>query len=104
MDVRLTPQAQADIRQIAEYLNENVPEYRDFVVNGLLLRIEKLGFFPHRGKPIPEFIGKTDYDLREIQANPYCISYCVHPDEVVILAVQHQSRKRKLPHEYPPIS
>jgi toxin ParE1/3/4 len=89
--VILTPTAQEDLREIAEFIARDHPEAAERF--GLLL-IDKalsLAKFPERGQSVPEF---CDEQVREIILRSYRIIYYVDKvqREVYVIRFWHAAR------------
>jgi toxin ParE1/3/4 len=89
MVVRWTPDASADLEQIADYISEDSLISATRVVQTIVDAIESLTLHPFRGRP-----GRLE-DTRELimPKLPYLIVYRIRDNQVVILNVVHAARR-----------
>jgi toxin ParE1/3/4 len=87
--VRWSPQAIADVRAIAEYIERDSPFYAKAVVTKITDIAKKLSEFPFSGRVVPEF---RDDNLREHFVFQYRLIYCVRGDKIIIAAIVHGKR------------
>ena len=86
--VRWTPQAEADLQSIYDFIARDSEHYAKLVVEGILGAVETIERFPFIGRHIPE---KPREDLRELIKPPYRIVYRLG-EEAHILTVFRASR------------
>ncbi len=87
-EVYLTEEAEADLEEIAEYIEfHDSRERADYVYEKLKDTILKLEALPRRGRVVPELreVGVEEY--REILYEPYRILYFVSSKRVIVHAV-----------------
>ncbi len=90
MRVIWTPEAQAHLDSIYQYLKRDAPFYANGVVDKLTRRSEQLVRHPRSGRIVPEY---DDDNLRELIAHPYRLVYRLKPDCIDIIAVFHGARQ-----------
>jgi plasmid stabilization system protein ParE len=93
MKVRFTLRATHDLAAIGDYLRERNPAAAAKVRAAILRSLETLAMFPRLGRR------QTVEGVRKIVARryPYLVYYTVDASnaEIVILSIQHPSRKRE---------
>lgn len=89
--VILTPQAQADLRQIVEHVAQDSPDRAIAWGNGLIDRALFVGEFPAAGRLVPE---ERNPSVREVVEGSYRIIYEIFedPPRVYILRFWHGAR------------
>jgi len=87
--VRWSPQALADVRAIAEYIERDSLFYAKAVVEKIISVTRQLAEFPFSGRVVPEF---RDDNLREHFVFQYRLIYHVREDQIIIAAIVHGKR------------
>ncbi len=91
--VYLTPDAEADLEEIADYVERrDSPERGDYVYGRIKEAILALERLPNRGRVVPELkeVGVTRY--REIIVKPYRVLYLVRETEVHVYCISDGRR------------
>ena len=92
MNLRFTPQALADIAEIADFIRAENPQAAEKVRASILESLRSLSLFPRAGRP------QSVESVRKLVTRKYrYLVYYFADDirgEVVILAVQHGARER----------
>lgn len=92
MKLRFTPQAVADLGEIADYLKARSPSAASNVRASIYSGLERLLLFPTLGRR------QTTESVRKLVTPRYgYLVYCtLHTDEeeVIVLAVKHPARER----------
>lgn len=87
--VAWSPEAEEDLRSIAEYISRDSPLYAAAVVRKILETARSAGREPWMGRMVPELAVE---DTRERFVYSYRLIYRVQSDHVLILAVIHGRR------------
>jgi len=87
-NVRRSPQAEADLEAIFDYLEKNASALTQRYADAFEEKARLLANFPEMGRPRPE-IGPA---FRSTLVDPYVIFYRVEGDEVQILRILHGKR------------
>jgi toxin ParE1/3/4 len=90
MKVIWTPEAQAHLHGIYEYLKHDAPFYAQGVVDKLTRRSQQIADHPRSGRPVPEF---DDRNLRELIVYPYRLIYRAMTDHIDVIAVFHGAQR-----------
>jgi toxin ParE1/3/4 len=92
MRLRFTPQATADLRNIADFMHERNPAAALRVRVAILESVGRLVEFPKSGRM------QTVAGVRKVVTRryPYLVYYTIDGEaaEVVVLAIQHPARER----------
>lgn len=95
MKVRLTDEAQRQLRDIHAYLaTEATAALADAVIDRITCRAMQIADLPWAGRQVPEYPLEA---LREVLLRPYRILYRIRPREIEIIAVAHY--RQQLPTE-----
>ena len=87
MKVRLTDEAQRQLRAIHAYLAaEATAALADTIIDRITRRAMQIADLPWAGRQIPEYPMEA---LREVLLRPYRIVYRIRPREIEIIAVMH---------------
>lgn len=86
-----SPDAHLDLREIAEFIEEDDPVAARKFVRLVLQTIERLPLFPESGRIVPEF---SDPLIREVIRQPCRIVYRLnhHRAQLEILRIWHAKR------------
>ncbi|MDA3809514.1 MAG: type II toxin-antitoxin system RelE/ParE family toxin [Spirochaetaceae bacterium] len=84
-----TPQALADLENIAEYISKDSRKFASIFVENILEIVANLELFPESGRIVPEL---QNSKIREILSGNYRIIYSYKSDLVEILTVFHSAR------------
>jgi plasmid stabilization system protein ParE len=99
--VRLTPQAEADLRSIGDYIAaQHAPEAARRFVQSLRRRVALLETFPEGYGLAPE-AQAVGVELRQMVHGMYRVLYIVEDKTVTIHAVRHGARRPLRPDELP---
>jgi addiction module RelE/StbE family toxin len=90
MKVVWTPEAQAHLDGIYQYLKRDAPFYAQGVVDKLTRRSEQLVEHPHSGRMVPNY---DTQNLRELIVFPYRLIYRVMADRLDVIAVFHGAQQ-----------
>ena len=90
MRVIWTPEAQAHLDGIYQYVKRDAPFYAQGVVDKLTRRSEQLIDHPYSGRIVPDH---DDRNLRELIVFPYRLIYRVMPDCLYVIAVFHGAQQ-----------
>lgn len=90
MRVIWTPEAQAHLDGIYQYIKRDAPFYAQGVVDNLTRRSSQLVHHPRSGRIVPKF---DDENLRELIVYPYRLIYRVMTDRLYVIAVFHGARQ-----------
>jgi toxin ParE1/3/4 len=90
MRVIWTPEAQAHLDGIYQYLKRDAPFYARGVVDKLTRRSRQLIDHPHSGRIVPAY---DERNLRELIISPYRLIYRVKIDRIYMIAVFHGARQ-----------
>jgi toxin ParE1/3/4 len=88
MPVRFTPEARADLREIALRIADRNPVRAFTYVDEIEARARRIGEFPHAGPPRPQW----GEGIRIAVHGKYLIVYRVRDETVQILRVVHGAR------------
>jgi toxin ParE1/3/4 len=88
MTYRLSPQAEADLEEIGDYIAEDNPANARRFIERLTSKLKALGRHPMTGRARPELRS----DLRSFPYGAYLILYRVVGDGVEIVRVVHAAR------------
>jgi addiction module RelE/StbE family toxin len=86
--VSLSPEAQADLDEIARWIDDDNPERADTFVDELERACAGLGDRPLRFPAVPEI----RHDLRKRVHDDYLIFYRVRQEEVEVVRIGHGAR------------
>ena len=87
--VAWSPEAEEDLRSIAEYISRDSPFYTAAVVRKILETARSAGREPFVGWMVPEL---EEEHLRERLVYSYRLIYRIQPHRVLILAILHGRR------------
>ena len=90
MRVIWTPEAQAHLDGIYQYIARDTPLYARQAVDRLTRRSEQLIRHPRSGRPVPQY---DDDNLRELIVYPYRLIYRLKGDIIDIIAVFHGAQQ-----------
>jgi len=90
MRVIWTPEAQAHLEGIYQYVKRDAPFYAQGVVDKLTRRSQQLIDHPHSGRIVP---GYDDRNLRELIVFPYRLIYRATTDCIYVIAVFHGAQQ-----------
>ncbi len=93
-EVIWSPQAKADLHEIAEYISVDSVHYAEAIVSRILASVERLKKFPSSGRIVPE-LGMSA--IREVVLGNYRIVYRLLETYCEIVTVMH-SRQDLLKH------
>lgn len=98
--VLITPEAEADLRSIGDFIAQDAPERARRFVARLRTAISTLRIFPERHAKAPEaeLVGAN---LRQMTYGMYRVLYTVENETVTIHAVRHGARRPLRPDELP---
>lgn len=91
MRVRLTLQAQADLRAQIDWLTERSPRAAEKATHRIFNALSLLGDFPHSG---PSIGGRRREKLVEFGRSGFILRYELLPGEVLVTAILHGSQAR----------
>jgi plasmid stabilization system protein ParE len=94
VSVILTPQSQADLRAIVEYIAKDSPERARAFGNLLIDKAMSIGAMPEKGRTLPEL---SDPSVREIIHGSYRIIYEVYHDPMVVFVLRFWHAARGTP-------
>ncbi len=94
MRIDWSPQAQADLIAIHDYIAEDSPVNAVRMVNRLIGRVRQLRVFARSGRRVPELDAET---MREVIEAPYRVIYRVAGQRVEILTIVHSARLLRAP-------
>lgn len=99
--VRITPEADADLRSIGDYIAaHHAPEAARRFVQSLRRRVASLKTFPEGYGLAPE-AQPAGVELRQLIHGMYRVLYTVDGTMVTIHAVRHGARRPLRPDEFP---
>jgi plasmid stabilization system protein ParE len=98
--VRITPEAEADLRSIGDYIARDSPERARRFIAKLKGVIATLTNFPERHAKAPE-AELAGVELRQMTHGLYRVLYTVEEDSVTIHGVRHGARRPLRPDELP---
>jgi plasmid stabilization system protein ParE len=99
--VRITPEAEADLRAIGDYIvAQHAPEAARRFVKSLRRRIASLKTFPEGYGKAPE-AEAAGIDVRQMMHGMYRVLYTVERQVVTIHAIRHGARRPLRPDELP---
>lgn len=87
--IKISKQAQNDMRQIYDYVSDTSFQNADMLIEKFILKIDSLKTFSERGKIVKEF---ADPAIREVSVYKFRIIYKLSPRFVRIVTVHHSSR------------
>ena len=90
MKVEWTEPAEADLREIYDYIARDAPYYAEQFVDRIIEATGKLKHHPQIGRHVPEADERDD--VRELIFQNYRIIYLVTPDCIYVATVVHGSR------------
>lgn len=90
MRVVWTPEAQAHLDGIYQYVKRDAPFYAQGVVDQLTRRSQQLIDYPHSGRIVPMY---DDRNIRELIVYPYRLIYRVTFDRIYVIAVFHGAQQ-----------
>ncbi len=90
MRVIWTPEAQAHLEGIYQYVKCDAPFYAQGVVDKLTRRSQQLVDHPHSGRTVPDY---DDRNLRELIVFPYRLIYRATTDCIYVIAVFHGAQQ-----------
>jgi toxin ParE1/3/4 len=88
MSYQLSPQAEADLEEIGDYIADDNPENARRFIERLTSKLEALGRHPMMGRARPELRS----DMRSFPYGAYLILYRSVGDGVEIVRVVHAAR------------
>jgi toxin ParE1/3/4 len=88
MSYQLSPWAESDLEEIADYIADDSPANARRFIERLTLKLEALGRHPMMGRARP----KLRSDLRSFPYGAYLILYRIVYDGVEIVRVVHAAR------------
>jgi addiction module RelE/StbE family toxin len=88
LTVHFSPEADSQLRSIADYIaREASEEVAEKVVYGITIAAYRLADFPHIGRT-------TDIpNVRQLVVNPYVVTYKVHMERIEIVLVRHGAQE-----------
>ena len=90
--VRITREAEGDLRSIGDFIAQRAPQAARRFVATLRRQIATLKTFPARHGKAPE-AQEVDVDLRQLMHGMYRVLYTFDETTVVIHAVRHGARR-----------
>lgn len=97
VDIRLTPDALADLEQISDWIaRHDAPSKAQHVEDRILNAIEALGRHPNKGAHPPELAALGIRDYRETLFKPYRIIYAVEGKQVVVYLIADGRRDMQM--------
>lgn len=90
MRVIWTPEAQAHLEGIYQYVKRDAPFYAQGVIDKLTRRSQQLVDHPQSGRVVPDY---DDRNLRELIVFPYRLIYRVMTDRIYVIVVLHGARQ-----------
>lgn len=90
MRVIWTPEAQAHLDGIYQYIKHDAPFYAQDVADKLTRRSQQLVDHPRSGRIVPKY---DDENLRELIVRPYRLIYRLKSDRIDIIAVFHGAQQ-----------
>ncbi len=90
MRVIWTPEAQAHLDGIYQYVKRDAPFYAQGIVDKLTRRSQQLVGHPYSGRIVPDY---DDRNLRELIVFPHRLIYRVTADCIYVIAVFHGARQ-----------
>ena len=88
-EVRWTPLAANDLEAISEFVSRDSPYYANILVLDVMAGIERLAYFPHLGRLVPEV---SDPQIRELLLGNYRVIYRYRLQIVEVLTIYHSAR------------
>jgi toxin ParE1/3/4 len=85
-----TPEAQAYLEGIYQYVKRDAPFYAQGIVDKLTRCSVQLIDHPHSGRIVPVY---DDPNLRELIVYPYRLIYRVMTDRIYVIAVFHGAQR-----------
>ena len=93
LPVEFSPEAEADLEEIALYSARDNPLAAEAWVQKLIVATEKAAVLPRAGRVVPEI---EDPDIREVFLKTYRIVYRVEPARLLVLTVFEGHRKLRM--------
>jgi toxin ParE1/3/4 len=93
LEVEFSPEAEADLEDIALYIARDNPLAAEAWVQKLIVAAENAAMMPRAGRIVPEM---EDPDIREVFLKTYRIVYRVEPKRIVVLTVFEGHRKLRI--------
>ena len=87
-EIRHSPQSEADLEAILEYLHQNQPALAERFATAFYEKGQALARFPEMGRPRPELAP----NLRSTLVHPYVLFYRVEGETVQIVRILHGKR------------
>jgi len=91
--VEFSPNAQADLEEIALYIARDDPLAAEAWVQKLIVTAEKAAILPRAGRVVPEL---RDPDIREVFLRSYRIVYRVEKTRILVLTVFEGHRRLRV--------
>ena len=91
--VEFSPQAEADLEQIALYIARDNPLAAEAWVQKLIVAAEKAGRMPRAGRVVPEV---EDPEIREVLVKSYRVVYRVEAKRILVLTIFEGHRKLRI--------
>lgn len=94
MKLRVLPNAEAEIRNVAKWYDDQRPGLREQFISELNRVFESIERFPESYSPLESFqIPGTDLRRCNLAKFPYSVIFELTPDEVHVVAVGHFNRR-----------
>jgi addiction module RelE/StbE family toxin len=93
VNVEFSPEAQADLDEIADFIARDDPDAAESWIERLIDRAERLAFAPRAGRVVPEVRDKT---IREVTVGNYRLVYRLEATRVLVLTVFEGHRRLRL--------
>ncbi len=91
MIVELSAEAEADIKEIYEFIGLDSTTFATIVTDELLSACERIGQFPYSGIKSPN---QDNPNVREAYYRQYRIAYLIRDNSMFVLAIEHTARDR----------
>ena len=88
MKITWAPEARRQLSGIWHYIALDDPHAADRMVARLVAAVEKLGYFPHLGRP-----GREHSRELVVSGTPFIVVYCVEEEEVRIGTILHGAQR-----------
>jgi toxin ParE1/3/4 len=98
--VRITPEAEADLRSIGDYIARQAPDTAGRFIRSLRAQIATLRTFPTRHGIAPE-AELAGVELRQMIFGMYRVLYTCDAETVTVHGVRHGARRPLQPEELP---
>jgi plasmid stabilization system protein ParE len=101
--VRITPEAEADLRAIGDYIAQQAPDTARRFIRSLRTQIATLQTFPDRHGQAPE-AELAGIELRQMIHGMYRVLYTCDAETVTVHGIRHGARRPLRPEELPGLS